>query len=107
MGDAEFQNAKNCDSICWVSGVNTAPNVNFKSMTSGWGLFNGCTLDEQSVLRVLKSVPNRAELGLTTVDLYIGGPKNWSNSEEIAALLQTNVPIRSGRYSYNGWSVVC
>lgn len=74
-------------------------------MTSGWGLFNGCSLDEDSVLRVLNTVPDRSEL--SAANLWIGNNVNWKNSEAIAQLLQTTVPIKNGTYQYKGWNVVC
>lgn len=76
--------------------------INLKSLSDGNQIFYSCNLDEPSVLRVLTTIPTYTS---GTHNLHLGYRKNFLNSEAIAALLETDVPIIAGNYSYKGWTI--
>lgn len=78
-------------------------------------MFSGCYLTAQSVKNVLNALPVASEfsifdIGYTKNDQkYDPYPVDWSNDEEIAAMLNTTPPIETRKSNYydmdKGWRV--
>lgn len=75
-------------------------------------MFSNCTLDEESILYVLRGDGIGSDYeGIPFYSsgshpLNLGKNTNFKDSEEIASLLNTSVPIAPAtNYSYKGWTI--
>lgn len=80
----------------------TSFNSTLPTLDYGQDMFYGCILDEDSVLRILNSIPTFTS---GTHKLHLGKGTNYQNSTEIADLLNTTTPIAAANYSYKGWTI--
>lgn len=99
--EVTFESLQNGSQIC-NGGVEEAHNLNLKSLTNGSNMFTSCNLDEETVIRILDTIPTYTS---GTYYLHIGRRTNWIESETIANLLGTDTPIAAKNYSYKGWTV--
>lgn len=86
----------NCTSL-------TSFNSTLPALAYGTDMFNGCILNEASVLNILNSIPNHSS---GTHKLHLGKRTNFLDSTDIAEMLGTSVPIAaSTSYKYKGWTI--
>ena len=76
--------------------------ANLPKLSNGTDMFNNCVLNEESVLRILNTIPSYSD---GSHSLHMGRKVNFATSNEIATILGTNVPIVAGNYSYKGWTI--
>lgn len=76
--------------------------ANLPKLSNGASMFIDCVLNEESVLRILNTIPSYSS---GSYPLHLGRNVNFASSNEIATLLGTNVPIAAGNYSYKGWTI--
>lgn len=76
--------------------------LNLASLTQAGAMFMNCRLDEESVLRVLTTIPSYTEGSHL---LGVGYNTNWAYSEEVASLLETSTPVKAAVYNVKGWKI--
>lgn len=79
--------------------------ANFAKLVNGENMFLSTSINAESALNVLRTMPDRAADGLEAAPLHLGRRTYYYESEEIAALLGTTAPIAAGTYSCKGWTI--
>ena len=81
----------------------TSFNAALPKLTNGTSMFRNCALDEDSILRILNSIPTYTG---GSHSLNLGKRTNYLNSAEVAELLGEDTPIAAKQYTFKGWTLI-